>query len=110
VLSRTPGVLLHENQTDHLGRPAIRADFVDQRIRPGEVHSLYFDPASFRMLEERQGSNGRPTTYTGPSPAYDAAPGPGQDPQVLTGAAFVTVMTSERVVDSLPTVPTDCQR
>lgn len=110
VLSRTPGVLLHENQTDHLGRRAIRADFVDQRIRPGQVQSLYFDPTTFRLLEERDGSNGAPTTYNGPSPAYDAAPGPGQDPDALTGAAFLTVMTGEQVVDSLPTIPKDCRR
>jgi hypothetical protein len=105
VLSRTPGVTVFEGQRDYLGRPAIRADFVDQAIRPGEVHSLYFDPATFQLTEERFGSNGEPTSYDGPSPAYTAHAEPGTDPVQLDTPAFVTVMRSEQVVDSVP----DCQ-
>jgi hypothetical protein len=106
VLSRTPGVSLHEDVTDYLGRPALRADFVDQRIRPGEVQSLYFDPTTFALLEDREGGNGQPSTYDGPSPAYDSTrvPDVATDPEQLTGAAFIDVMTSEKTVDTLPSV------
>jgi hypothetical protein len=108
VLSRTAGVVVHEDQRDYLGRPAVRADFVDQRIRPGEIQSLYFDPSTFQLLEGRESSNSQPQTYTGPSPAYDAAPEPGDDPDELSGAAFIDVMTSEAVVDTLPTLTQPC--
>lgn len=111
VLSRTPGATVHQEAglQDYLGRAAIRADFVDQRIRPDEMHSLYFDPTTFQLLEERFGSTGRPSTYAGPSPAYDAAAtdGPTQL-QELTGPGYVDVMVSEDVVDRLPTLPADC--
>ncbi|MFN2563072.1 MAG: hypothetical protein ABR571_17490 [Jatrophihabitans sp.] len=109
VLSRTPGVVLHLNAQDYLDRPAIRADFVDQQIRPGEVHAYYFDPTDFRFLEERFAHNGEPSTHTGPSPAYEATTGPGDDPDVFTGAAFVDVIRSVEVVDHLPTLPSDCK-
>jgi hypothetical protein len=106
VLSRTHGVILHRDVTDYLNRPAIRADFVNQAIRPGEIQSLYFDPTTFQLLEQRTGHNDQPRTYSGPSPAYDApAPGEADDPQALTGAAMVSVMTQEKTVDKLPTVP-----
>jgi hypothetical protein len=108
VLSRTPGVVVHENDQDYLGRPAIRADFVDQRNRPGEIQSLYFDPTRFQLLEERSGSNSQPQTYNGPSGPYEAQPPPGDTPQELTGAAYVDVMTSETIVDKLPTIPPNC--
>jgi hypothetical protein len=111
VLSLTPGVTIHENVQDYLGRPALRADFVNQEIRPGEVESLYFDPTSFQLTESRDGSNSAPSTYNGPSPAYEApapAPASADDPDGLTGAGFVEVMQSESVLDVLPSVPTGC--
>lgn len=109
VLSRTPGVQIHRGQRDYLGRPAIRADFVDQQIRPGEVHALYFDPVSFQLLEEGTWSNGQPSTYNGPSPAYTAHPPAGVDPDQLPPAGFVTVMTTERVINALPAIPPTCR-
>jgi hypothetical protein len=109
VLSRTPGVILHLDAQDYLQRPAIRADFVDQQIRPGAVHAYYFDPSDFRFLEERFAPNGEPSTHTGPSPAYDAPAGPAADPDVFTGAAFIDVIRSAEVVDHLPTLPADCK-
>ncbi|HEU5007456.1 MAG TPA: hypothetical protein VFT67_10805 [Jatrophihabitantaceae bacterium] len=106
VLSRTPGVIVRQDDTDYLGRPAIRADFANQSIRPGEIQSLYFDPTTFQLLEKRNGRNDQPTTYNGPSPAYNApAPGNADDPETLAGPAFVAVMTKEKAVDKLPTVP-----
>lgn len=109
VLSRTPGVTVHTGERDYLGRAAIRADFVDQRIEPGVVESMFFDPTSFRLLEERTGSNGQPTRYTGPSPAYDAAPtGPATAPGPLEGTAYLNVITGERVVGKLPKLPSNC--
>ncbi|HEY8302293.1 MAG TPA: hypothetical protein VIG48_10365 [Jatrophihabitans sp.] len=104
VLSRTPGVILHEGSRDHLDRPAIRADFVNQAIRPGDVQSLYFDPTTFALLAQSEGPNGAPTGYDGPSPAYRApAPGAAVDPDRLpAGPGYVTVIAREHVVDSLP--------
>jgi hypothetical protein len=110
VLSRTPGVTVHRGQRDQMGRPAIRLDFVDQRIRPGEIHSYYFDPTSFRFLEDREGRNSQPTHYTGPSPAYTAAPtGPVDDPAHLSGPAFVDVLIVEKTVTHLPRITHGCQ-
>jgi hypothetical protein len=106
VLSRTPGVIVHRDVRDYLDRPAIRADFVNQHTRPGEVQSLYFDPTTFQLLEQRTGSNAQPDTYSGPSPAYGAtASANADDPATLTGAAIVSVMTKEKAVNTLPTVP-----
>ncbi len=105
VLSRTGGVVLHQGVPDYLGRPAIRADFVDQAIRPGEVHSYYFDPTTFRFLEESFARNGEPATYDGPSPAYTAHAGPGVDPDRLSGPGFVSVSTHESIVDTRPRCP-----
>lgn len=105
VLSRTPGVIVHPDVTDYLNRPAIRADFVDQRTRPGQIQSLYFDPTTFQLLEQRTGSTDRANTYSGPSPAYNATAPTSTDPTTLSGAALVVVMTTEKTVDKLPTVP-----
>lgn len=103
VLADTPGVTVHPDQQDYLGRPAVRLDFVDERNRPGEIHSMYFDPHTYQFLEEREGSTGQPTTYGGPSPAYDTAPSGSTDGSgQLAGAAFLDVMVDERVVDSIP--------
>lgn len=50
---------------------------MNQRIRPGEIHSYYFGPVTFDMLEERDGSNGQPITQNAASPTYGApAPPP----------------------------------
>jgi hypothetical protein len=110
ALSRTPGVLVHLNQRDYLGRPAIRADFVNQRIRAGEIHSLYFDPTTFALLEERQGHNGHSTAEPTASPGYNQ-PALRRDvnDDVISGAAFVDVMITEKVVSTLPTVPAKCE-
>lgn len=105
VLSRTPGVTLHRSDRDALGRPALRLDFVDQRIRPGEVQSLYFDPAAFHLVEERDGTNGEPQRYTGPSPAYTGHGQTGRDPERLAGPGDATVVRKQAVVTS---VPKDC--
>ncbi len=111
ALSRTPGVLVHLNQRDYLDRPAIRADFVDQRIRAGEIHSLYFDPTTFALLEERQGSNGQSTAEPTSSPGYNQ-PAPRRDlsTDVISGPAFVDVMVTDKVVGKLPTIPANCAR
>ena len=109
VLSRTPGVTLHYNQQDIRGRSALRLDFVNQRIRPNDVHSLYFDPTTYQMLEEREGSNGQPATYNGPSPGYDdPAPAADAPDELPPGPAYVDVMTSEQVVDQLPPSAQGC--
>jgi hypothetical protein len=102
VLSRTPGVTLHEGALDYLGRPAVRLDFVDQRIRPGEVSSLYFSSTSFRLLEERTGRNGKPSTYSGPSPAYGEHGQVGRDPRRLSYPASITLTRTEQVVGKAP--------
>jgi hypothetical protein len=100
VLSRTGGVVLHEGVQDYLGRPAIRADFVNQAIRPGTVESLFFDPHTFAMLEQSTLSNGQPTRYSGPSPAYTSHAGPGVDPDQLSGPGFVEVVSRDSIVNS----------
>lgn len=115
VLSRTPGVVVHENAQDYLGRPAVRADFVDERKRPGEIASLYFDPTTFQLLEQRSGNTSQrnasqPKAQNFPSAPYDAPPASGDSPDDLTGAAYVDVMTSEKVVDKLPTIPPNCRK
>ncbi len=38
---------------DSRGRSALEVDFIDQSIRPGEVQSIYFDPKTSSVLEER---------------------------------------------------------
>ncbi|WP_375482189.1 hypothetical protein [uncultured Jatrophihabitans sp.] len=50
VLQHT-GRVTTSTTTDSLGRPAVRADFVDPTYRPGEKESLYFDPHSTELLE-----------------------------------------------------------
>ena len=101
VLSRTPGVTLFEGQRDDLNHPAIRADFVDQANRPGEVQSLYFDPTTFQLTEMGGGTNGQPTHGPENYPPYDAHPKPGVDP-VRLGHRGGEVMRTEQVVDSAP--------
>jgi hypothetical protein len=109
VLARTPGVTVHQDQRDYLDRPATRIDFVDEQTRPDEVQSMYFDPATYQFLEERDGSSGQPSTYNGPSPGYDAPPsGPTETPEQLTGAAYVDVMVEEQVTNSIPFDPSGC--
>ena len=109
VLSRTPGVFVHENTVDYLGRKAIRADFVDQQIRPGEIQSLYFDPVTFQFLEERDGSLGSPG-HAGPSPAYTAHAASTGTPVELTGRASLDVMQTEVTLDTLPPLPAGCTK
>jgi hypothetical protein len=112
VLAGTGRVTVHPGAHDFLGRPAVRADFVDQQNRPGELASLYFDPATYQLLEERYGSSGGSTVPpAGPSQPYDAtpAPEPGTGPD-LSGAATARVMTAERVVDTLPDDVQRCPR
>jgi hypothetical protein len=102
VLGRTPGVSVHENTQDALGRPAVRVDFVDQRIRPGHVHALYLEPGTFTFLEDRDSANGAPTHYSGPSPAYGApAPGSGVDPERLPEPSYVTIVMNETLTGTL---------
>lgn len=110
VLSRTAGVTVHAGQRDYLDRPALRADFVDQRIRPGEVQSLYFDPTTFQLLEQRDSSAGGSPTYAGPSPAYDAHSTDGPTAADLGGAAFLDVLRTVEAVDQLPAVPAGCRQ
>lgn len=101
VLSRTPRITVHPDVRDFLGRPAVRADFVDQDNRPGELASLYFDATTFQLLAERNGTSGKPA---GPvaSRSYDATARPDATAQELTGPATLVVMTVEKVVDALP--------
>lgn len=105
MLSRTGGVVLHEGVPDVLGRPTIRADFVNQAIRPGEVQSLFFDPRTFAVVEQGEFSNGQPSTYSGPSPAYTAHAGAGVDPDQLSRPWYVEVVSHIAVVDALPACP-----
>jgi hypothetical protein len=124
VLSRTPGVTVHLGQRDYLGRPAIRADFVDQQLRPGEIQSLYFDQSTFQLLEERngrpdglpasatpstEGASGAPVETGGASPAYTAAATDGPSAEQLTGPAYVDLVRTEEPVDKLPPLPADCK-
>lgn len=101
VLSRTPGVTVFEGQRDDLNHPAIRADFVDQANRPGEVQSLYFDPTTFQLTEEGGGTNGQPTTGKEQFPPYTSHPKPGVDPVRLRHRGG-QVMRTEQVVGSIP--------
>ena len=103
-------ITVHTGVHDFRNRPAVRVDFVDQTQRPGELSSLYFDPATFQLLEERDGSSGAATTYSGPSPAW-SGPLPGGEPAThdeLGGQATVSVMTQEKVVDRLPSSVAGC--
>jgi hypothetical protein len=109
VLARTPGVTVHPEQRDFLGRPATRFDFVDEQTRPGEVHSLYFDPTTYQLLEERQAASGGTIPSDQPSPPYNAPPsGTTDTPGQLSGAAYVDVMVEEQVTDSIPFDPSKC--
>jgi hypothetical protein len=111
VMSHSNRVTVHTGVRDYLDRPAVRVDFVDQTQRAGELSSLYFDPETFQLLEERWGKSGAPDSYDGPSPAYDSPlpdPQPATDDK-LTGPAQLTVMTSEKVVDHLPADVQNCQ-
>ena len=135
VLSRTPGVRVFLGQKDYLRRPAIRADFVNQLIRPGEIQSYYFDPTNFRFLQAsrshnsqpapyhgpsraptsaddpkqlRGSHNSQPSTYNGPSPAYTAAaPSTADDPEQLRTDS-VDVVIEERMVQTLPAEAASC--
>lgn len=51
VLERNPHITVQDGR-DALGREATIVQFVDEAARPGEVKSLYFDPASAALLEE----------------------------------------------------------
>lgn len=51
VLERTPHVTAAPGQ-DSMGRAATVVRFVDESIRPGEVQSLYFDPATAALVQE----------------------------------------------------------
>lgn len=109
VLSRTPGVHVFLGQKDYLGRPAIRADFVDQQIRPGEINSYYFDPTNFRFLEKSASRNSQSTAYAGPSPAYTAAaPSNADDPERLRHTVSVDVVVEERMMRTLPAEAKSC--
>lgn len=109
VLSGISGITVHSATTDYLGRPAVRVDWTNQALRPGEVSSLYFDPATFQLLEERTGPSGASSTYSGPSPAYSAhESGASAPPDQLADPATMTVMTSESVVDSVPADVQQC--
>ncbi len=136
VLSRTPGVRVFLEQKDYLRRPAIRADFVNQLIRPGEIQSYYFDPTDFRFLQasrshnsqpaatskgpsrapsgaddpeqSRGGHKNPPSTYNSPSPAYTAAaPSSADDPEQLRTDG-VDVVIDERMVQKLPAEAASC--
>lgn len=111
VLTHTPGVTVHANQRDYLDRRTARVDFLDQSIMPGRMSSLYFDPSTYQLLAEREGPSGQPTTYAGPSPAYTAtsAAGGSSPEQPPLGPARVTVVTKERVVDSVPRSIRSCR-
>lgn len=111
ALSRSRLITVHAGVRDALDRPAVRVDFMDQRRRPGELNSLYFDPTSFRLLEERNGSYGQPGPQPGPSFPYSAREtAPAHTPARLTGRASIDIVTAEKVVDRLPTLPKTCQR
>ena len=51
VLEKTPHVTAEPGR-DSAGRAATVVRFVDESIRPGEVQSLYFDPATAAILQE----------------------------------------------------------
>jgi hypothetical protein len=108
VLGTTSGVTVHPDEPDYLGRPATRVDFVDERNRPGEVQSLYFDPHTYQLLEERDAASGQSIPSNQPSPGYDDPPAGTGTPGQLIGAAYVDVMVEERVVGSIPFDPSDC--
>lgn len=109
VLSRTPGVRVFLGQKDYLRRPAIRVDFVDQRIRPGEIQSYYFDPTNFRFLGASTSHNSQPTTYNHPTPGYSAAaPSSADDPEQLHRTGYVDVVVEERMLQTLPGEATSC--
>jgi hypothetical protein len=109
VLSRTPGVHVFLGQLDYLRRSAIRVDFVDQRIRPGEIHSYYFNPTTFRFLEESTSRNGQASTYNHPTPGYRApAPTSADDPEQLRRTLGVDVVIEEKMLQTLPAEATSC--
>lgn len=112
VLSTSHLVTIHAADTDYLGRPAIRVDFMDQTRRPGELASLYFDPSTFQLLEERNGLNGlSDEPNPGASFPYSATPTvSGGTSLQLTGRANVDVAVSETVVDHLPVDTAKCTR
>jgi hypothetical protein len=53
VLARTDHVRLGSATQDSTGRPAEVFEFVDGTRRPGDVESLYFDPSTAQVVEER---------------------------------------------------------
>jgi len=60
---------------DPAGRPAVQVSFVDQHARPGEVQTLYFDPGTSRIVQERM---------TGP------------------GVTYLRTVTASGIVDAVP--------
>ncbi|MGI8679165.1 MAG: hypothetical protein ACR2LX_10840 [Jatrophihabitans sp.] len=109
ALGHVQRVQIHEGVRDVLGRPAVRADFVDQKNRPGELDSLYFDPATFQLLAERNGSSGGPSDpHAYQSTSYGAMGAPANTQQQLVGPNNANVMTSEKVVGSLPSSVRNC--
>ncbi|WP_295696564.1 CU044_5270 family protein [Lapillicoccus sp.] len=53
VLARTDHVSLGSATDDTRGRPATEFDFVDDSNRPGVVASLFFDPKTAELIDER---------------------------------------------------------
>lgn len=103
VLSRTPGVRLHFDVRDYLGRRAIRADFVNPPLSGPYIESLYFDPTDFRLLESRGSDDGASYHYDEPSPVYTAAPPTtSDDPDRLGGPALIELTRVARVVHHAP--------
>ncbi|WP_460603458.1 hypothetical protein [Jatrophihabitans fulvus] len=110
VLSRTGGVTVHRAVTGPDGRAAVRADFVDQDKRPGELRSLYFAPGSFELVAETSARTGGPRTATGGSPAYSSPPRAGATARDLPVSALSGGSTSRvAVVDTLPADVKDCR-
>ncbi|MEO9138086.1 MAG: hypothetical protein ABI345_03380 [Jatrophihabitans sp.] len=108
ALSLIRRVTVHTDVLDPSGRSAIRVDLVDQGNRPGELDALYFDPATFQLLAEATGNSGlthNPTAYK--SSGYDATGSAATTPVQFTGLQ-ATVMTQEKVVDSVPPAARTC--
>lgn len=84
VLARTDHVTIREDARDALDRPATRVDFEDQKRRSGEMTSLYFAPST-SQLTQVQSSN------------TDGS-----------GRRSVNVVTSQSIVDSLPSSMKSC--
>jgi hypothetical protein len=59
VLGLTGHVEVHAGARTLLGQPATRVDFVDAQHRPGEIDSLFFDPKTAQLVEERHTGKGQ---------------------------------------------------